>query len=224
VNNYNPLLFPSFNPLAIPATNCLANEFYQFDNWNVWEELDDKKKPYCADRYYRSRGFDGYKLTYLDHQHQRFFNVASQYLSKNRQHFKGLGFVLRLPYAQNCAYTCIDLDWKKHNPPLPTPFQQSVINACIGRTYIEYSPSGLGIHIWCRGSAGGNFKRPEIEIYSHSRFMTITFAPLLDTKGNVIGNVPFAEWETLLPMLPQESLAMLAGNRHFASCSVPKGG
>jgi putative DNA primase/helicase len=233
VPTFNPLSIPSFNPLAIPDTNCIAYELYPFPNWIIWKDVDGKKKPCCADRYCRRYDFDGAKLSYLDAAHQRFFNVASKYLVNHRQSFKGLGFVLRLPYAQNCAYTCIDIDWKHNNPPLPTPFQQSVIDACIGRTYIEYSPSSLGVHIWFRGSFGSTRKRAEIEVYSHSRFMAVTFKPLLDINGNAIGNVPFADWEPSLPMFPHELLTILATSKvppslsaikASASSSMPTGG
>lgn len=44
---------------------------------------------------------------------------------------------------------------------------------------------------WNRALA---FRRgKEVEIYSHSRFLTITRQPYMDETGNIIGNVPFAD-------------------------------
>jgi primase-polymerase (primpol)-like protein len=212
----------------ISDTNHLAIELRQFANWVLWKHTINRdgkriKPPCCADtyhhRYHWDKDGDGAKVTYLDGLYQRRFNRALAYLFNNRAHYDGPGFVLRRPYDQNCALTCGDLDWKKTGQP--TAFQIAVMNACIGRTYVEFSPSGYGVHIWFRGYVA-NRKRPEVEIYSHSRFLTITFDPLPGC------NVPFAEWATLVPVLPRELLAIVAQTKPSSVSSrvgnMPTGG
>ena len=216
-DTYITKLIETFRSLSC---NCLANEFRQRDNHIVWREILNQQKgriekqPRCADHHCVRRDFEGHKIGYLDHLFHRSFNNALAFLFNNRTRYDGWGFVLCRPYDQNCVYTCIDLDWKKTGQP--TLFQIAVINACIGRTYIEWSPSGYGVHIWCRGF-GVNRKRAEIEIYTHSRFLTLTFDPLKES------NVPLANWETLLPTLPHEAIAIVAEKTQSVSCSKSTG-
>lgn len=51
-------------------------------------------------------------------------------------------------------------------------------------SYTEYSPSGTGLHILCRGALGDRkcIKREEVEIYDRARYFTVTGKPYGDAK------------------------------------------
>jgi len=111
------------------------------------------------------------------------------------------GFVL----TRECNLICIDLDNKTNDPALYDLHRR--ILADFNDTYIEYSPSGNGVHIWLRGTFGQSsfttsigidihtdldrcgYKYGEIgvEIYRSSRYMTVTFNPLPNR------NIPLAD-------------------------------
>lgn len=51
-------------------------------------------------------------------------------------------------------------------------------------SYTEYSPSGTGLHILCRGTLGNRkcIKREEVEIYDRARYFTVTGKPYKDVN------------------------------------------
>jgi primase-polymerase (primpol)-like protein len=197
VENTQSVINPNVTNLATDC-NYLEEEFWLTPQIVVWYCDGDKKKAHCADKYYSRWAWDGnrdrtppVKVTWTHPAFWRSWNRALAFLINNRSRYKGLGIVLPYPYLQKRGYTCVDLDWK--HLPGPTPLQLEIIAAFIGKTYIEWSPSGLGVHIWFRGTIGNCRRGKEVEIYSHSRFLTITRQPYMDETGNIIGNVPFAD-------------------------------
>ena len=91
--------------------------------------------------------------------------------------YQGLGFVLE----RSDPFTCIDLDHcRDAETGQITPQAEEIIRRF--DTYTEVSPSGEGVHIWVRGVlSGGNRKREEAEVYSHSRYITVTGQHLAET-------------------------------------------
>lgn len=83
---------------------------------------------------------------------------------------QGLGYVL------GAGIGCIDLDHCVDNGQ-PTPEALALI-ANYPDNWIEYSPSGTGLHIWGSAEEQPGFKRNagglSIEFYSVGRFITIT--------------------------------------------------
>jgi hypothetical protein len=90
----------------------------------------------------------------------------------------GLGFVL----TENDPFAVIDLD-----DPTDPKFQltpEEIAKAHLLHehifkafdTYSERSPSGRGLHIWCKGSvpSGKNNRKSCVEVYSTGRYMTVT--------------------------------------------------
>lgn len=88
--------------------------------------------------------------------------AISQYI---RWGCDGIGFVLRPPFVG------IDLDDSVVNNTV-NEFAQKIINSI--NSYTEYSPSGTGIHIICKGTVSRAVKKPEIEIYTEGRYFTMT--------------------------------------------------
>lgn len=96
--------------------------------------------------------------------------------------FDGIGFMLGQDTETNTHYLGIDLDY--HNEPDFKEIAADFINTL--NSYTEYSHSGKGIHIICKGTKPlGRCRKSNIEMYDNGRFFTMS--------GNVIKNVPIAE-------------------------------
>jgi len=81
--------------------------------------------------------------------------------------FDGVGFMFKPPYIG------VDLD-KTMDLTIPMKLN----------SYTEYSPSGNGIHVICRGEIPRSIKKPGLEIYDGLRYFTVT--------GNRISKFPKA--------------------------------
>lgn len=99
------------------------------------------------------------------------FNFALANYEKRK--CMGIGFVLRPPLIG------VDLDDVVVDGKI-NEFGNKVIETL--NSYTEYSPSGTGVHIICKGILPRSVKRPEIEIYNTGRYFTLT--------GNVIAQHP----------------------------------
>jgi putative DNA primase/helicase len=89
--------------------------------------------------------------------------------AKNKYNFKGLGFML------GCGYFGVDLDH----------CEESLKNEFVTKlnSYSEYSMSGEGVHIICKGILPqGQRRKNNIEMYEKDRYFIMT--------GNVIENIP----------------------------------
>jgi primase-polymerase (primpol)-like protein len=95
----------------------------------------------------------------------------------NATGYDGIGFVL----SKSDPFLFIDLD-DPHGDEKAYKSQQLIYKEF--NSYTEYSPSGKGIHIIAKGAVphGVNKRRHHVEIYSDSRFMTMT--------GNVLNDKP----------------------------------
>jgi len=83
--------------------------------------------------------------------------------------YEGLGFV----FSSADPYSGIDLDGCVE-PETGEISQWALEVVRSVDSYTELSPSGTGLHIFVRGRLPSSVKRPEIEMYSHSRFFTVT--------------------------------------------------
>lgn len=101
------------------------------------------------------------------------FDLASQ-AARGR----GLGFVLN-----GDGIACIDLDKCFANRTLE-PWAAKIV-AEAGRTYIEVSPSGTGLHIWGKAHVGKGFRSESVEVYDRGRYMTVTGKPWMDAPLRV---------------------------------------
>ena len=111
------------------------------------------------------------------------FEYAVAVLEEHPEWYAGIGFVL----SRYDPFLFIDLDNCFKDPSTPELNQQLYgrhirMYEALG-TYAEISPSGLGAHLILEGSvpSGRNCRKKHIEIYSDSRFMTLT--------GNLVNGI-----------------------------------
>ena len=96
--------------------------------------------------------------------------------------FDGIGFMLGKDTETDTHYLGIDLD--NHDEPNFQELASDFIETL--NSYTEYSHSGKGIHIICKGTKPvGRCRKSNIEMYDNGRFFTMS--------GNVIKNLPIAE-------------------------------
>ncbi len=114
----------------------------------------------------------------------RSYGVAAKVAAKVEA-FNGIGFILE----KSLGIVCIDLDHCIDDQGNVTPFAAGILKTIdhSGGTYVEYSPSHTGLHIWGYGElpsgkeSGIRAKRRaegvDIEIYQDKRYMTVTGEP-----------------------------------------------
>ncbi len=114
----------------------------------------------------------------------RSYGVAAKVAAKVEA-FNGIGFILE----KSLGIVCIDLDHCIDDQGNVTPFAAGILKSIdhSGGTYVEYSPSHTGLHIWGYGElpsgkeSGIRAKRKaegvDIEIYQDKRYMTVTGEP-----------------------------------------------
>jgi len=109
------------------------------------------------------------------------YQEAQDALKNPQVRADGIGFILN-----GDGVVCLDLDGCVVDGVID-PLAQAFIDA-LGTSYVEFSPSGQGLHIWgfsdlSRGKvlAGGALK---VEMYPNGRFITWT--------GNVVQDAPLS--------------------------------
>lgn len=80
----------------------------------------------------------------------------------------GLGYVL----TEADGYTCVDLDGCVENDGSVDARTRAILDLLTG--WVELSPSETGLHIWVRNQEPVNRRTKGIEIYSSSRWMSVT--------------------------------------------------
>ncbi|KAA1042478.1 DUF927 domain-containing protein [Macrococcus equipercicus] len=152
-----------------PVLQNVPDELKQLNQWIFWKaEWDEtkqqfKKVPYSTESKRASS-------TNSESWHS-FYHVES-YFDKSR--FDGIGFVL----TKDDPFIILDLDGAFDNET-GQPRSELAMEV-METTWYEISPSGTGIHAYFKGELPDNIKKKntelDIELYSHSRFMTYTGA------------------------------------------------
>jgi len=108
------------------------------------------------------------------------FEAAVEVAVKPSSRYAGIGFIL----SRNDHYTAIDLDHCISDDGTIEPWAQAIVRRL--DSYTEYSISGKGLHIFVKAGKPGPRCRvhtaPNLEMYSHSRFIVVT--------GNRVPNTP----------------------------------
>lgn len=122
-----------------------------------------------------------------------FFSIAKKTMEK--YNYDGLSICLtdiKGEYIRNDIF-CIDLD-KVLLVPQTTSFKvfeaSKIYDMFKGKTYIEYSMSGSGLHILGIGNLEENcrYRKNEVEMYDSKRFMSLTGVGTPDST-EVLGNL-----------------------------------
>ena len=118
--------------------------------------------------------------TWCDYQKAK--NAADQY------GYNGIGFM----FTKEDGYVGVDVD---HCYDPETDSFNEVATAIMGRqeTYMEFSPSGDGIHVWFKGTKpAGASKNTEtgVEMYDSVRYFTVTEKPLPGCPDTVAEALP----------------------------------
>jgi putative DNA primase/helicase len=115
------------------------------------------------------------------------FNTLLGELRKTPSRFDGLGFV----FTSGDAFVGIDLDGcllVRNRVVLGVKSWAKPILGMFSESYMERSPSGLGVKIWVKGDLPGSGKRcpyedGAIEMYEYGRFFTVT-GEAIDASAN----------------------------------------
>lgn len=166
--------------------NYLIQELEKYPNWVVWQKVQagtDKegkpkftKYPYIAD----TGNPRPVHAKTNDPSTWRSYREAFAACWKTGQ-YSGVGFVL----ASELPYICIDLDHCVDSTTCEMKEPAATIVARIrqaGGTYIEFSPSGEGLHIWGKAVLPSpkekGLRSGGIEMYRQGRYLTVTGKPL----------------------------------------------
>ncbi len=148
-----------------------------------WVCRGSDKRP-CVARWYQSGEKPAGASPSDPKKSGRAYGVAANVAAKVEA-FKGIGFILE----KSLGIVCIDLDHCIDDQGNVTPFAADILKAIdhSGGTYVEYSPSHTGLHLWCYGElpsgkeSGIRAKRQaegvDIELYQDKRYMTVTGEP-----------------------------------------------
>ena len=168
-----------------PRFQCFPSSLTRPPNWVCWiakfEDGKLKKPPIQAAGQNQGRLADK-----TNPQHLCSFERAKRFYELHKGDplqggvVAGVGFVL----TKQTGIVGIDLDHCVENGIVNT-WAAGIIESVGG--FAELSPSGTGVHIYIRGQLPFNNRRSgEIEIYSHSSYLTVT-GHWLRTEGALSG-------------------------------------
>lgn len=153
----------------------LPQEFKQLRTWYGFR-LEPRQEPGKFSKAPRDIK-TGYNASWRDKETGRTlerysFPEAVAALENGALGFDGIGFI----FPDNGGLFGVDLDGVIDNAGNIEPWALEIVEAL--DSYTEYSVSGHGLHILCKGSlpVGGNRKGP-VELYQDARFLTVTGKP-----------------------------------------------
>lgn len=137
------------------AFEMIPEELKRVKQWVCWDGTKLPKNPYTGGNAQSNNP-------------QTWGDYETALSAVDKYHFSGIGFMFAPPYFG------VDLDHCIDNQDFVDEFVESL------RSYTEYSKSGTGIHIICKGTLpDGARRRGNIEMYSDRRYFIMT--------GNVYG-------------------------------------
>ncbi len=133
----------------------------EYKQWVLWRDEDGRKVPYQV---------NGFRASSVDPAHWAAFQTVADAYQKRADHYSGIGFV----FTNSDSLVGIDIDDCITNGKVTKHIHNAL---CELGTYAEMSPSGTGIKIWVSVpgfSINGRKFENGLEIYSHSRYFTVT--------------------------------------------------
>lgn len=157
--------------------NNIPQEIKNLPQWVLWklEKVDGRDKlakvPYQI---------NGNRASSTNTSHWTTFDKALEKYNSNGKSYKGIGFV----FSETDPFVGIDMD--KVIDSQGNISEQVKLWIEKFNSFIEYSQSGSGLHIICKGKIQGNKNRKEnIEIYEKGRYFAIT-GDVIDDKHREI--------------------------------------
>ncbi len=163
--------------MVAPSPAAVPSDLIELQNWVVWkyERRGTKptKVPYALNRHGASSVNPSDWTSYED---------AANFLASSKGEYNGVGFV----FFPDDGIMGIDIDDCLLSPTELKPWAQPIIQR-FAFTFMEVSPSGNGIKIWCRGKLPGSgvaqeYEDGRVELYDRARYFTFT--------GNVFRGAP----------------------------------
>jgi primase-polymerase (primpol)-like protein len=145
------------------------DDLVERDQWVVWRYESrnggpSTKVPYRADGHGKASSTDPVTWTSFEEAHAAYL----------RNGFDGVGFV----FSESDPFCGLDLDNCLHDTTGdPKPWCRGLLER-FSDSYMEFSPSGLGIKIWARGKLPAAIDAPvedgNLEMYDRARYFTVT--------------------------------------------------
>lgn len=170
--------------------NELIKELSPYRHWLVYKKesvTKGKNKGRITKVPYQP---NGYKARSTDPNSWTTYDNAQEEAEAGK--FDGIGYAL----TATQRYVCIDLDHCVDSETWAIdPWALDILDIVkkAGGTYVEFSPSGTGLHIWGRGELPNNKgvhsqmkNGHDIEMYTNAHYMTVTGKPLNDIPLNNI--------------------------------------
>jgi hypothetical protein len=152
-----------------PAEIVVPDDLAERDQWVLWryEERNGRatKVPYQVDRR---------RASSTDPSTWASFEAVTNEWRRAPNSYAGPDFV----FSPDDPFCGIDLDDSLDAEGKPKPWARGIIER-FSDTYMEISPSGVGLKIWVCGAvpanlAGVSVGDGQIEIYDHARYFTLT--------------------------------------------------
>jgi putative DNA primase/helicase len=152
--------------IAFQSVPRELGELTALHQWVLWrlkprDEGKSTKVPYRL---------DGYPASAANPETWASFNAVCQRYASGQGQYSGIGFVFR----EGGGFVGIDLDHVIGESGDTPPWVQRAIAAF--NSYTEYSVSGQGLHILCKGSIsdGKGHRREQVEMYDRGRYFTVS--------------------------------------------------
>jgi primase-polymerase (primpol)-like protein len=177
---YPPVL-PEIPPWLKGNTEATSitvpDDLAERDQWVLWryEKRNDNQFANANKRTKVPYRVDGRKASSTNPKDGTGHEAVLRIFQRYPKHYSGIGFVF---YADD-PFVGIDLDdCLEGTTGHPKPWVQNLL-ARFNDTYIEISPSGLGLKIWCRGQLPANVgdtavNDGAIALFDHAKYFTVT--------------------------------------------------
>jgi putative DNA primase/helicase len=150
-------------PISVP------DDLSERDQWVLWRFEDRSGRPTKV-----PYQVGGRCASSTDPKTWTSFDAVANEWRNSPEWYSGLGFV----FSAIDPFCGIDLDDSLDLSGNPKPWAQPIIER-FSDTYMEISPSGVGLKIWVRGTVPANLGGAkvgdgQIEIYDHARYFAVT--------------------------------------------------
>lgn len=152
-------------PHVLLGARALPDDLTERDQWVLWRREGGTKVPYHP---------SGRKASTTKPSDWSEYGLVSRTWQRYPKHYAGIGFV----FTATDPFCGIDLDNCLDQAGLPKPWAQRPIGR-FSDSYMEVSPSGRGVKIFCKGklpAAVGKIAIEDggIELYDRARYFCVT--------------------------------------------------